>query len=306
MTVSIVVCTHNRAESLRDALQSVVSQDYPALNYEIIVVDNCSTDNTKHVVEEFADNKLNNANIRYVNEERLGLSYARNRGIEEAKGEIIAFIDDDAKADRFWLSRLTKVYSEEKDAACVGGRVILDWNVNKPSWWEAELDEVFNGINYSDSKITLSYPHYPYGTNISFRANVLKKVGLFKTDLGRIGSKLLAGEETELCLRIEKEGYKICYEPNAIVWHRVDPDKLSKSYIRKRAIWHGMSHALLELKHFGPKHVKERSIWHLRSIYRWLKRGQYNLVEQKRYLFEFGYFLQGMIKRPRHWFPGAY
>lgn len=175
MTVSIVVCTHNRAESLRDALQSVVSQDYPALNYEIIVVDNCSTDNTKHVVEEFADNKLNNANMRYVNEERLGLSYARDRGIEEARGEIIAFIDDDAKADRFWLSRLTKVYSEEKDAACVGGRVIPEWNIKKPSWWQPELDEVFNGINYSDSKIILSYPHYPYGTNISFRANVLKK-----------------------------------------------------------------------------------------------------------------------------------
>src|SRR3972149_11111049 len=187
MIISVVVCTHNRSESLRETLRSLMLQNYPASDYEIIVVDNRSTDRTKEVVSEFS-------HVRYVLEEKMGLSHARNRGIKESRGDVVAFIDDDAKADKSWLSRLVQVYKEEKDAGCVGGRVILDWKCEKPSWWHTDLDEVFNGINYSDSRISLSHPRYPYGTNISFRTDIVEKAGGFRIDLGRIGSRLLAGE----------------------------------------------------------------------------------------------------------------
>jgi len=151
-------------------------QNYPASDYEIIVVDNRSTDRTKEVVSEFS-------HVRYVLEEKMGLSHARNRGIKESRGDVVAFIDDDAKADKSWLSRLVQVYKEEKDAGCVGGRVILDWKCEKPSWWHTDLDEVFNGINYSDSRISLSHPRYPYGTNISFRTDIVEKAGGFQIRL---------------------------------------------------------------------------------------------------------------------------
>jgi len=298
LKISVIVCTHNRCELLRESFRSLLAQDYCAQDYELIVVDNNSTDGTRDVFEEFAI-KRNGLHVRYVMEEKIGLSHARNRGIAEAQGDIMAFIDDDARAEKSWLSQLVKVYSEEKDAGCVGGRVILDWYAEKPFWWQPELDEVFNGINYSDKRIVLSHPRYPYGTNISYKADILEKVGLFGTDLGRIGSKLLAGEETELCLRIEKAGYKIFYEPSAVVYHRVEPDKLTKSYIRKRAIWHGRSQALIELKHFGREYVRKKSLGCFKSLLWWIRSGRFPLAEQKRYLFVFGYFVQGLLLKAK-------
>lgn len=292
MKISVIVCTYNRCEYLRKALQSLMMQDFPASDYEVLVVDNNSKDRTRDVVSEFP-------RVRYLLEEKVGLSHARNLGIAESHGDIIAFIDDDARAEKTWLARLTQVYREEKDAGCVGGRVMLEWIAGKPLWWHPDLDEVFNGINYSERRIALTHPRYPYGTNISYKADLFIKVGLFGTDLGRIGSKLLAGEETELCLRIEKTGYKIFYEPSAVVYHRVEPGKLTKSYIRKRAIWHGRSHALIELKHFGKGYVTKKSYGHFKSLIRWVMSGRYRLAEQKRYLFIFGYFMQGFLLRAK-------
>jgi len=295
LNISVIVCTHNRCDNLERTLNSLVSQDCPISDYEVIVIDNRSTDRTKDIVDSFISREDDKVNLRYIFEEKVGLSHARNRGIEESQGDIIAFIDDDARAEKSWLSKLAKVYSEEKDAGCVGGRVLLDWHEEKPAWWQPELDEVFNGINYSDSRICLSYPRYPYGTNISFRGDVLRKVGMFRTDLGRIGKKLLAGEETEMCLRIEKGGYKILYEPMAIVYHEVAPQKLTKSYIRNRSFWHGKSLALFELQHFGRKHVAIKTAERFRQFCKWAMRFHYPLVEQKRFIFFFGYFYKGML-----------
>ena len=290
MKISVVVCTYNRCDDLRIAMQSLMLQDFLASDYEILIVDNNSTDRTKDVVLEFP-------HVRYLLEEKIGLSYARNRGIEESQGEIIAFIDDDARAEKTWLSVLNNVYKEEKDIGCVGGRVMLDWVAPKPTWLQPELDEVFNGINYSDAGTVLSYPQVPYGTNISYKAGVFHEIGFFGTELGRIGTKLLAGEETELCLRIEKKGYKIFYKPEAIVYHRVEPDKLTKSYIRKRAIWHGRSHAMIELKHFGHSYAREKAINNFKDVCRWVRTLRYSIVEQKKYYFKFGYFLQVIMPR---------
>ncbi len=322
LKISVVVCTHNRCDDLMRTLDSLASQDYPKSDYEVIVVDNRSTDRTKDVVDEFIRkyppmpplekrggfsiaSPLNNkggirkaddaVKVRYIFEEKIGLSHARNRGIAESCGDVIAFIDDDASAEKTWLSELSKVYSEEKDAGCVGGRVLLDWRVVKPGWWQTELDEVFNGINYSNSRICLSYPRYPYGTNISFRKDVLSKVGMFRTDLGRIGRKLLAGEETEMCLRIEKSGFKIFYEPMAIVYHEAAPQKLSKSYIRHRSFWHGKSLALFELQHFGSKHVAIKTAERFKYFCKWAVKLHYPLVEQKSSIFFLGYFYEGMF-----------
>ena len=291
MKISVVVCTYNRCEDLRMALQSLILQDFPASDYEILVVDNNSMDRTKDIVHDFV-NKSNDVQVRYVFEEKIGLSHARNRGIAEAKGNIIAFIDDDARAEKSWLLKLAQVYDEEGDAGCVGGRVLLDWPVEKPSWWHPDLDEVFNGINYSDERIALIHPRYPYGTNISFRADVLRKVGSFKTDLGRIGSKLLAGEETELCLRIEREGYKVFYEPSSIVYHRVETAKLNKSYIRKRAFWHGRSYAIIEFRHMKKEQVSSKAKEFISYLRRWVRKRKYPIHEQHLYLFFAGYVYQ--------------
>jgi len=290
--ISVVVCTYNRCDDLQWVLQSLILQDYPVSDFEILVVDNNSKDSTKDVVSKFKQ-------VRYILEEKIGLSHARNRGIKESRGAIIAFIDDDAGADKSWLSKLYKVYREEKDVGCVGGQVILDWHTDKPSWWLPELNTSLSGVDYAQERTRVSYPRYPYGTNISYKTDVLKVVGSFGTELGRKGSKLLAGEETELCLRMEKKGYKIFYEPEAIVFHRVESSRLTKSYIRKRAYWHGRSHALLELRHYGQAHVLENANRYFKIFCKWLAKMNYPLTEQKQHLFSLGYIVQSLLIRSK-------
>jgi len=254
--ISAIICTHNRCLNLKGAILSLQKQNFPFSDYEIIVVDNRSTDNTKAVVEEM--NSQKGVQVGYFFEEKLGLSQSRNTGFANANGEIVAFIDDDAIADPAWLAHLTKVYKEERDTICVGGKVILKWEVSKPRWWDPSFNREF-GVDHGDERKELKYPHFPYGTNISFKRSFFQQHGGFNVSLGRKGSKLLGWEETDVCLRIEKSGGRIFYEPNAIVHHIISFDRIKRSFIFKRSYWHGRSHAMLEQKHFGEDYVEKKT-----------------------------------------------
>lgn len=265
MKVSAIVCTHNRSELLGRTLQGLAEQDFPSSDYEIIVVDNLSVDKTRDVALEFIVRYKEKMKIRYVVEEKIGLSHARNRGIEESCGEIIAFIDDDARAEKKWLSALRKVYEDKRDAMCVGGKVILEWSSPRPSWWSSEMDPHLSAVDYGDALKRLSYPEYPYGTNISFTRSAVKGAGMFNPELGRIGKKLLAGEEIDLCLNIEKMGGVIYYCPDMVVYHLAQPERINKRVIHRRAYWHGRSCALVEMRHFGARRVFNSSRYMIRK-----------------------------------------
>lgn len=278
MDISAVVCTHNRCELLRQTLQSLMSQDYPISDYEVIVVDNRSTDGTRDVVYNFmkkgGDGSSNlieedMAEVRYIFEEKIGLSNARNRGIAESRGDLIAFIDDDAIAERFWLSRLMEVYREEKDAACVGGRVIDVWKVSKPVWWHPDLN-IVSKFDYGSARAILKYPVFPIGTNISFRKDVLVNVGMFNINLGRSGSKLSGYEEADVCVKIHKLNQRIYYEPKAIVYHAVDERKLSRNFVRRRAYEEGRSQYLFEIERFGKGYIYRKSLEMIINIINYL------------------------------------
>lgn len=268
MDISVIVCTHNRCELLWETLQSLMSQDYPVQDYEVIVVDNQSTDGTRDVVYKFmkkgGDGSSNligedRVQVRYIFEEKIGLSNARNRGIAESRGDIVAFIDDDAIAERFWLSKLMNVYREEKDAVCVGGGVIAEWKIPKPGWWHPHLN-IVSKFEYGDARTILRYPVFPIGTNISFKKNTVVNAGMFDTNLGRIGSKLSGYEEVDVCVKLQKVGQPIYYEPRAIVYHIVDGERLSRGFIRRRAYEEGRSQYLFEVERFGKGYIYRKSL----------------------------------------------
>jgi len=138
MKLSVVVCSLNRSESLRrmlKSLQEMVIPDY--LSCEVIVVDNNSDDDTRLVVEEIE--KHFELKIRYVFENKKGLSHARNRGVKEAGGEIIAFTDDDVIVDKHWIKSIDKAFKEYDDVACVGGKILPIWEIPKPKWLKHDL-----------------------------------------------------------------------------------------------------------------------------------------------------------------------
>lgn len=232
----------------------------PASHSEIIVVDNNSSDQTKKVVDQMAEDSA--VPLKYIFEGHLGLSRSRNAGIAQSRGDILAFIDDDATADPGWLRAIASTYSNHPDANCVGGKVVLRWKSPRPNWWMDCLDGLLSAVNFGEHETSLTYPKCPNGTNISFKKCVFYKYGTFDTQLGRIGKKLLGAEEIDLCLRIEKGGGKIYYSPSAVVYHCTHEYRLSRKYIYEKVFRDGRLAYYIENKNlfcsgpFGFKRLK--------------------------------------------------
>ncbi len=131
---SIVICTHNRAELAQAAIQSVLQQDFPADLYELLIVDNASTDETAQMVQAFCERY---PHARYVFEPKIGLSNARNRGWQEGRGEYIGYLDDDAKAGPHWLATAHQV-AETLRPLAFGGPYYPFYHSQKPAWFKDE------------------------------------------------------------------------------------------------------------------------------------------------------------------------
>ncbi|MFQ5508892.1 MAG: glycosyltransferase family 2 protein [Leptospirillia bacterium] len=248
--VSILVCTHNRADILRDTLDSLTRVHLPPGGGELIVVDNASSDHTPAVFEEFV--LAFPMPARLVREEKLGLSNARNRGVAEADGEILAFLDDDAVCEPKWLIGLIEVYDRHPDAGCVGGRVLLDWKTPPPDWWSDSMNHHLSAVDYGDAD-RLTYPHYPYGASISFSRGVFADGRGFNPALGRRGDDLGGSEEMALCLRIEGDGGGVYYAPNSVVHHRAEGARANPDYLYRKSFAHGRSCARMEAAHFDRR-----------------------------------------------------
>jgi glycosyltransferase involved in cell wall biosynthesis len=239
--LTAAVCAHNEGRFLAGCLRSLAAQD--AADFEILVVDNASTDETAELARQFAGRE---PRARVVREEVLGLSAARNRALAEARGQVVAFIDADAVADPAWLSALGRAFREEPAAAVVGGRVLVRWGSPPPRWWAPALDEVFNRFDYPEPRKEMRYPRYPYGTNLAVHVEIGRRLGGFHTRLGRHGQALLAAEEVALCWRAECAGHKVVYTRDALVHHLGRNELATRSYILRRALAHGSSQRLAE------------------------------------------------------------
>ena len=225
--VSIVVCTYNRAESLRETLETLVSQNRSGMNYEIIVVDNNSKDHTKKIAQSF------NGQLKYVFEPKQGLSYARNTGIKQATGQIIAFTDDDVIVDQNWVSNVFRCF-QETQALMVAGKIERLWTCQRPAWL---TEEISGPLIVQDlgplRKRWDSGTRHTVGANMAFRRIVFEKFGFFQEELGRRGNQLIGGEDREIFRRIFESGGRIFYEPKAVVHHKVEKERLSKSFMQR-------------------------------------------------------------------------
>jgi glycosyltransferase involved in cell wall biosynthesis len=241
--LSVVVCTHNRAPMLRRALESLSAQTLDPASYEVIVVDNASTDATAQVVRDCATP----FELRYVREERLGLSRARNAGAAVASAPYVAYLDDDARAESQWLEALLHAFESVVPApGAVGGRVWLDWEGLPPSWLPQRYWSLYTYVDHGEAGHCLTAGEYLVGANIAFRADVLREQGGFDTRLGRRGTSLLSGEEAALLGRLREQDVPIYYEPKAIVWHAVAQARRRRRWFWARLFWDGATQPLLD------------------------------------------------------------
>lgn len=238
MKISVVICTHNRADSLRRTLASLEKQTLSCDEFEVLVVDNASTDHTKAVAESFSQ-----LSLTYLYEPQLGLSRARNTGWQHAQANYIAFIDDDAVANPQWFAALLDTFTLHLDKEiAVGGRVELASTVTIPDWVDNSLRVSLGSLNLSPTTIDLQHsPYYLHGCNMAFSRTLLTKYGGFSSTLGRRGAKLLSGEEILLQQQLKRDGYSILYTDQAAVTHHVDISRLSRTWFVKRMYWEGVT-----------------------------------------------------------------
>jgi glycosyltransferase involved in cell wall biosynthesis len=241
--ISAVVCTRNRCAYLRKCLAALQRQTLPSRRYEIVVVDNGSTDDTRAVVRSFCET---NQNIRYLHEERPGLSVARNVGIRNSSADCIAFTDDDAEPDPTWLERMLVRFQEHSDdLGIVGGDVVPIWEADRPDWLNDQLLRPLSaGLGWSTEPRFLRAGEWLVEVNSGYRKRILLQLGGFPEHLGRVGDMLLSGEGG-LNLLIERAGFRSFYDPSILVRHHVPAARLTKTWFRRRSFWQGVSLNLL-------------------------------------------------------------
>ena len=251
MSVTVVICTHQRAALLRRALLSIVEQARES-GTAILVVDNASSDDTAAVVSGFDS-------VGYVREEQLGLCHARNRGWREASTPVVAFLDDDAVAAPGWIAAVRGAFADGDPAVgCVGGPVLPDWEVPAPGWLSPRVALGLTIIDWPGGRrhLTDLGAEWLAGANLACRVAALEAVGGFHPWLGRQGSRLLSSEEVFLQKRLMQCGFACVYEPAMRVHHEVPAARLSHASFRRRYFWQGVSDAVMDLIEHSPSRTR--------------------------------------------------
>lgn len=225
--ISVIICTYNREKYLPTALKSLIKQTIEPKDYEIIIVNNNSTDNTEEISIRFIEDNPQ-LNIKYVVEKQKGLSVARNRGILESSGEIIVFIDDDAEVTENYLEEAIKFFNDYPDIDAMGGKIIPKYESGKePKWMSIYLWGLVTKCDWGDKIRKYPFSKYPPGCSMTFRKKIFDEVGMFNSNL------LLRCDDKYIFRQLDYYNKKYLYNPKFVVYHHIDKNRLSLESIKK-------------------------------------------------------------------------
>jgi len=300
MRLSVIICTWNRAELLYETLNSLEKSELPHdTEWEVIIVDNNSTDETAAVCQQFL--RENPRRYRYIVEKRQGKSFALNAGIQDARGRILSFTDDDVIIDPAWLAETIRMF---ESSPCIGiaGKIVPLWNSKKPAWLTSEgpyklLPAI---VSYDLGEYPCEIKAPALGANLSIRKEAFEKYGLFRTDLGPTEGSEIRGEDNELCWRLLHAGERLMYAPKAIVFHPVDIRRIDKRYFQAWYDGMGQSQPRIErapesaVRYFGfPRYMFR---WYLRDLVLWVT----SLTPKRRFYYKLQFCAtKGQMKEER-------
>lgn len=241
MDLTVIICTWNRSKSLAGVLTSLEGCIAAAagVHWEVLIVDNNSTDDTKAVCEAFA--RKTPGLFRYLSEPQQGKTFALNAGIQQAQGEIIALTDDDLTVSPRWIAEIYKAF-HTFECAAVGGKIVPVWNCKKPSFidFDGEYAHPAYGaiVHFDKGEAPCQLTATVVGANMAVRKSVFEKYGPYRADLNRL-KDLLGGEDTEYCRRLMHAGEKLFYIPAAVVYHPVEEHRTTRKYLQSMAFHYG-------------------------------------------------------------------
>jgi glycosyltransferase involved in cell wall biosynthesis len=229
---------------LKSALDSALDQQIPGVPYEVIIVDNNSTDSTKRIVQAYLQS---HSNLRYIFEGRQGVSYARNTGLANARAPIIAFADDDVRVAKDWIATIKREFDLHPEVDCIGGRVLPQWTTPAPEWLTRDhwMPLALQDYGSEPLYVDAGNPLCLVSANLAFRRTVFAETGLFATHLQRVKNQIGSTEDAELLERYWQTGRRCLYVPDLTVDTDVPADRMSKTYHRRWHTGHGYFYALM-------------------------------------------------------------
>lgn len=244
--LTIVICTYNRDKYIYQTLQKIALNTFSANKYEIILVNNNSTDRTETECKRFQSD-FPELNFRYFIEKQQGLSFARNRGIEESKGDTIIFIDDDAFMETNYLHNLSVNLKSYPEVSAFGGKIIPCFENGKTPEWLSRWTYIWvSAIDKGQRISKFKGKSYPIGANMGFR-RICFQYGKFNTSLGRNKDNLMGGEEKDIFKRLKKHNLNIYYFPDIQVTHMIPEKRTTNEFIQKLALGVGKSEKIRAL-----------------------------------------------------------
>lgn len=222
--ISIIICTAGNHSQAIAAAESILSQSFSIDKYEVIIVNN------SHIPFPKTTDK-----IKVITEEELGLSKARNSGAKAAKGEYLLFMDDDARANTGLLDAIYSAFILHKRFSIIGGQIYLKLPTPLPDIFLEGRESVWSGytVPYRIFREVKEHYEFPYGACFAVKHSTLDVLGGFSENYGRCGNNYAGGEETALCFKALRYGFKIGIEPKASVTHCVDEKRFTKEHVKR-------------------------------------------------------------------------
>jgi glucosyl-dolichyl phosphate glucuronosyltransferase len=245
LAVSIVIPTYNRGAGLSTALQSALDQTASPETYEIIVVNNNSTDDTAQVIDRFAAAHPNR--IVHVLETRQGVAYARDAGIKRARADIVAFFDDDVRLTPPWVETIRRTFAEHPEVDCIGGKVLPDWLAPAPPWLTPAHWAPLALQDFGDAPLEISRENRRglISANLACRKEVFARIGTFSPEFQRVKDGIGSLEDDEWMRRFWKSNGRALYVPELATTTEVPSSRLTREYHRRWHRGHGKFYALL-------------------------------------------------------------
>lgn len=239
--ISVILCTYNRDKYIYNVLKSVAENDYPHDQYEIVLVNNNSTDGTENECRRFQAD-YPDIRFRYFLETNQGLSYARNCGIRNAQGDLLVYVDDDATVNPEYLKTYSNFFTHHPEAVAAGGPILPVYETEEPEWMTHYTRQLITGkLFLGNNQREFPRGAFPGGGNSCYRKSVFDTVGLFNVELGRKGNSLIGAEEKDLFDKMTTHGMHFYYLPNAILYHIIPLHKLTQDYFDRLTYSIGVS-----------------------------------------------------------------
>ena len=271
--ITVCICTYNRAERLSVTLESLSALHIePGLSWELLLIDNNSSDNTRSVSEKF----IGRLPLRYVFEPKQGLSNARNRAVMECRSDILLFTDDDVVVEPSWLNEFTEAARRFPETDYFGGRVLPHWPNGRPAWLRDEPMPLLSGLFvwYDLGQDTRPYTHtelLPYGASFALRRRLFEHLEPFRTDLGVSGNTPGRGEEAEYLSRGRSAGYQGVYVGKAVCHHWVDPIRLTLAYMYRFGVQKGIAEVAIKGRQNSGGTLFEEMSYGVKGLFQLLK-----------------------------------